>query len=1736
MKQIKYFSKVILSLMVTIVVVFSEVSPCLITDAYDTESINPSAASNEIGTFSAKVVSGAKLQSGKYVWDAESSIAGHSFIYRVSYEFSGTGYLEPGSVKITVPKHLIKNRNGDYSDNYELGILHKSEVTQNQQFYYEETGSNEITITNNIQLSAAESGYIDISYETAETTFQYLDMGGSDTFAAEINVNGTAKSTTAPPVYINTGAKIKSTKKYGARLQRSWQSSWGTKPSDADNYYYIVWVVATEFERVTQPYRFTLNENFTSYPNANVVGYMFESQSTFSSKNYIDNQTSDSIRYDYVLIRFQKRYYDNKKKETFTNKVTSVVTPSDGKDLASSLSASDYYQYEIATYKPPTGHFYEQQHGNDNWYSNYGYYWDVSDYGLDDLRDGVVNYLNHDIHFVSSLYGYPYPWTRAKNSSSTDPYAYGKRDVKFVMTNDSFYLNDNTTAKDEYGEVRRDTNSKLLDSNDFEIEYINYSVYSLDAKYNTETLDYDTFTANYTSSDYFTVDVKIGSTWHNGAGVYNLGQDKATTVQSSYIKEITSREIVFQPNCTGYRITYSNHYYYTSINAYPYIKIKNSSYVMGYVNNNKRIYVTDVLHGDIYNPDGGKIVQFERYARDFIIGVEKVSDITQNVVSKINNKSDKSASVGWEVEMQETYRTNDGIKYVTQDTVIFYVLLPKGSTIDTSKITVFDGKKMIDSSQYEASTILNYKNSSQTLLVVNIKQSGTNFRLLYSTEYSWDAIADYGDNLETAVAFETGNSKIADGYPDNGGNVNFKNILSNLDSTTNDTKFIYDDCSYLLNVATAASAGLTKKVMGEDDTDFSTSTVVHQNGTYVYKLRYSTVSDVKNVVLFDSLENYSEEGIESGWKGTPTYIDISQPKNLGINPVVYYSTEENLDLDLAANRNLKNSSVWKTESAIGGKSKAKAIAIDLSKSSSGSAFTLEEGRSVVVDLYMKAPDQDSTVITEENTELSKAYNNVYSTHTLISKTPGTSDEDRTIHHNYTAVALRVMADINLHKYDTSDSSTAVEGVSFCLEGTSDYGTGVYQILKTNRFGELSFKNIEKGAYRLYEYEGSDDYLPIKKPMSVVVDNRGDVYIDGKRVSSTGYDLGDDPRIHTDIEFRKIDLLWNELPITGAVFCLSGKSDYDNEIIMYSESDENGYVKFENVELGTYKMIEIETDSKHIVSEIEYRVTVDENGNFLISDSETLENGMIGITNEPYHDLHILKKGLRLGYPVEGAVFTLKGTSNYGTYVNIEKTTSDDGVISFEGLEAGSYILQEISTPEEYILDDKKRVVVIEKDGTVTIDGLEQDSLGRFIVTNEESGKLEIIKKWYNDDPSTRPDNIVIHISTERPVQEVYFGGSNTSVLRTQFGTNITAFAKWTGDSSVAKSKIADGTAKRIDDDRTQFYIYGWNDNGTVYWYSNCPNVYMDDVAYHMFYNLTSIQSINMTGINTEKLTNMNRFFYNDSKLSTINFGSINTSNVTDMQSAFSSCSSLTYLDLRSFNTSKVTNMGYMFNNCTGLKTLNLSSFDTSKVQDMKDMFGNCSGLTTLNLSSFDTSNVKDMQYMFYNCYGLTSLDVSRFNTANVTNMRYMFGSSSNSMKITTLNVSSFNTAKVTDMGCMFANCNTLTSLDLSSFSTANVTDMQYMFYNCYKLKTLTINTSKFNTAKVTNMKYMFYKCYGLTSLNVSGFNTSKVTDMGCMFFNCSALTSLDVSSFSTANVTYMAVSYTHLTLPTNREV
>ena len=504
------------------------------------------------------------------------------------------------------------------------------------------------------------------------------------------------------------------------------------------------------------------------------------------------------------------------------------------------------------------------------------------------------------------------------------------------------------------------------------------------------------------------------------------------------------------------------------------------------VNNN--VASMEYLNGSSWSP----VVTVYHSDLDYACVTKHDSGMEKTVVTTTNNTKRRYFTITWKLSMMETITTDakGTTKGVVQDGGTFYDLIPAGCEVDKNSIAVYDNtdphnKKALPASAVDVRLLTNYKQTGRTMLVIHIKDEGTNYSATFDTRQSWNSIKDFGTKVYNPSAYETGNKQIYNGFPDNGGTKTMNgdaanalskdaDLMSSLAqgtgmSTTPVTtaRFLYSERNFDILALTSATSGLTKKIRAEQDKAYVTSTRTPIGKTYSYELRFMNNADSqsKNIVFYDSLENYDPKEKQLGadasdWRGALTGINTSQMTLKGIAPVVYISTKSFVDLEKeaqgamqAGERNLKDSSIWTKVTDTTDLSKARAVAIDLSKKADGSDYVMNSGESVVAYLYMKAPDSDDG----KEGSFHYAYNNIYETCTLTDTDLGTT-VDSLANYDFTKIMLYAAGSLSLHKTGSVHGED-IQGVSFTLRGTSDYGNKVERTIQTDRNGSITFDDV-----------------------------------------------------------------------------------------------------------------------------------------------------------------------------------------------------------------------------------------------------------------------------------------------------------------------------------------------------------------------------------------------------------------------------------------------------------------------------------------------------------------------------------------------------------------------------------------------------------------------------------------------------------------------------------------------------
>lgn len=1392
----------------------------------------------------------------QWVWNPTESASGHLFVYNLSYSVSGIVSDEPGALRFELPLHILKDRDGNWADTFECPYILKSEVQEGDDidFVYEiDEANNKVIISNYKKITTNNAGYIEVGYSTTKSTLDYKDMEPSDKMTASIQVKGTngtsAKQTaTGDPVYIDTHATIAWTQKMpNPSYYQEWQSGWGDKPADAEHYYYLVWEIRSSVNKITSPYTFQLDDTFTDL-SGDVVGYKFSGQSTFTKKNISENNRWDSTRYDYVLTRYSKTDADEKfradKSYTLSNKIKATVTATDGKDSSTTADASQTWTYKSQekpeekdpVYQIPIGALYSEKYGIYGQDSRVGSSQDISDYTLEEFVRKTKESIE-PLKFSTYLTGYPYPYTLSQGTepgTEADALAdhYGKKNVSYKLSDDTLSL-EGTPLNDE----------------DYDIRGIQWSAKMRTATYNKDKKSFaETAIQDYKEEDKITIEVRTGAkdgadAWKTAA-VYSMKTASYEPTESTLVTDSSGGNLTFAAGVKGVRLSCANAYYYTTLNMDLSVSLKGTANVLGIIGEKTKVELNNQAESTMQQ--GERIIfQRTRSGSDYIQKVIPTSDIRKDITQTKNDKRKKRYLVNWRVQVQECYTDNDGGHYLRQDAGTFYDLLPAGAALTRSSVEVQASGSKLNDGNYNITLKENYKDTGRTLVTIQIKEpTTTGYQVSYQTSHDYDAIQDHGKNLLNSAAYETGNAKIASGSPDNGGSITEKNLMAGLDAASSGNKFLYAEARHYINVLMAGNNGLKKQVKNEKEDEYRNESYVNQGGNYSYRIRVANnkVTRCKNLIFYDSLESYynssdqTEEVKISDWKGTLTGIDVSTLRENGIQPVVYLSTVDRMNPNQhhdLTEKQTDGTPVWIEYNEFLKTHKLEdvhAVAVDASKKTDGSEFILEGQKSLSFTLYMKAPESDGMGKADP-----AAYNNIYMQQDFLhGEDADSAGTQQFLHQDYTSLHYRVTGDIRLKKVDETDDTIPASGATYLLRGTSDYGTTYETTKVSDRKGEFSFTEIEKGTYEILETACTNDWLLNTTVYTVIIDGTGKVTMTGQSPDENGqYLVKDAPRIHGDLHFKKIDSITKN-PINDVEFLLTGTSDYGNDVFQQAASEgkdagknDVGEVTFNNLELGTYKLSETKTKEGYILSRTEWTVQVNESGMVILRNPDGSEvkrdtDSTYTITNEPLHSIRFIKTSTYgTNNYLKDAEFSLTGISDYGTNTDETGVSGEDGIVTIKGLEPGTYQLKETKAPKNYELNTTIYTVVVNSNGDFTIDGLQTVTIGKAQIYDFKNiptgGVVKLTKIW--KDSKTNADRKIpdMTISTKKPSKNlggytitfdanggIFASGETTNEMVYSKDENLVkgtyALPKQEGNSFIGwYTKAKDGTEYKVDE-------------------------------------------------------------------------------------------------------------------------------------------------------------------------------------------------------------------------------------------------------------------------------------------------------------------------------------------------
>ena len=276
----------------------------------------------------------------------------------------------------------------------------------------------------------------------------------------------------------------------------------------------------------------------------------------------------------------------------------------------------------------------------------------------------------------------------------------------------------------------------------------------------------------------------------------------------------------------------------------------------------------------------------------------------------------------------------------------------------------------------------------------------------------------------------------------------------------------------------------------------------------------------------------------------------------------------------------------------------------------------------------------------------------------------------------------------------------IEGVTYRIEQIDgSFSTSA----TTDNHGRIFLESIPVGSYKVTEINVPNHVILCPIPQEVALKP-------GETSTATFFNA-----LKPSLEIRKVDSVTGD-PIKGAKFQIWYGSNHTdtgelNDLGTYF-SDASGKIILPEIKDGWYKVTELEPASGYAIKEAATQECFISGG----------ESKVLTFENTPLSAIIIRKVDSESGQPLEGAWFRIRylgGTSGTGGTVIGEYRTSSNGTIVATGLKAGTYVCEEISAPDGYVITDATE--------TVYLSGKDQDVI-TVTFGNDRKGSLLVVKK------------------------------------------------------------------------------------------------------------------------------------------------------------------------------------------------------------------------------------------------------------------------------------------------------------------------------------------------------------------------------------------------------------------------
>lgn len=1205
---------------------------------------------------------------------------------------------------------------------------------------------------------------------------------------------------------------------------------------------------------------------------------------------------------------------------------------------------------------------------------------------------------------------------------------------------------------------------------------------------------------------------------------------------------------------------------------------------------------------------------------DYVAGITRSSKLTKQAMGERFSyigqdgneyKSTNDTFLGqyrlrWQVKLSETANgmvpeggtvPQDNVP-VPQESGIFYDLLPAHSDIIEGSVNVYvdldsdatTGSTALSPASFEVlDRIDNWAGSGQKLLIIKINSPcKKSYTVNYVTVHAHEDIQDFSSMALNSVAYQTGNADIGGGYPDNGGNyeLTMHEYIKNLDPDNNGAKrFVYAQALKDILALFPKSSGIYKKVATKSNPSYSRTGVVHPGETYTYNIRMKNDSTTKatDIAILDSIENYRtydgtiyNTGLyERDWAGTLQGFDLS-----GI--VVRMEEYDAVENKTSVNDLKAIVYVGDGEDDI----------VNLEDQIYSDANARKYLLCTILGNYTDAENAVRNALREEaesdpdfpwgGTDAEKnAFKDDYASDTTrFNERKAFFESEYTVEINKWKI-LKDWEDITVDKDENPIDPEKISafiiytGKNFVLP--MDEGLSFNVKMKApDNVEQTEVADPDNGVfiYKPRTYNNVYRSFTTAREDTATHQNTDLTYF------YTHYDYTQiDYCVTGTVQFYKADYSSGE-GISGVEFSLSGVSDYGT---IYNEtltSDSQGYVIFKNLERGTYQLLESVNDPDHVLDTTARTVMIDPQGEFTfvnIDGDEFVYDENEGYAGEDkeyvflnlpraHGEFEFTKKDSLTGEGVQGAVFTLKGISDYGTVVDITAESDANGRVSFGDIEKGSnYVLTEVKSAEGY-MPPENNTFTVSGTGDRLVDftisggdpGMVSSLNGAYTISNEPLADMilqkndAITKEFLSGvkfvlTRDVESENDKIELLYDKIIEQYVIAFSSDETYANYTEEEIEELAALSAKNRIKweKNDLEDKWVIELDSGNEtgrRDYLFEYMPEGE---YTLTEQIVPD--KYEKAY-----ENQEFTVTVTKDATN-NRFniTFSPDKNDTTNapyMQYVKLENAEYVSVTSSEAEAYRILNFEKYEDNKDVIKSWVgsVQNAPQFPVLHMSSEATevgatkvtigSKLKELLQNSDVKTSMTAFIRSNTLPSDVTEGSIpagfmandtfagedgLFYAWQDPDSKIVYWWSNADIiylpSNCSSLFAGCANT-EFKNLDLSKFYVDKVTTFASAFKGCSNLQTIKFNNFEGTNfkngsrITSTKEMFKDCAVLENVDLS-NLVTSESLTITSYMFDGCQAVESIDITSLNVSKVTDMSYMFRNCQAINALDLSNF-----------------------